>query len=178
MEVIDIVILVFAGLMVILGFRKGLIISLATLVALILGIYLAVYFSHVAGELLRSVFDSSSTYLPVISFAVTFLAVLIGVLLLGKLIEKLVDVIGMGFLNHLAGAVLGLVKSVLILSVVFFLISIADSNQKLITSNVKQKSLFYKHIALVFPAIMQWTGTEALFTPPPPSPSSASCRAG
>ncbi|TSA25721.1 MAG: CvpA family protein, partial [Bacteroidetes bacterium] len=84
------------------------------------------------------------------------------VLLLGKLLEKVADVIGMGFLNHLAGAVLGLIKSVLILSVLFFLISLADPNQNLITSNVKQKSLFYKHIASVFPAIMQWTGTDKM----------------
>jgi len=160
MQVIDIVMVVFAGLMMILGFRKGLIISLASLVALILGIYAAVYFSNFAGEILHSTFDISSTYLPVISFVVTFLAVLIGVLLIGKLIEKMVDVVGIGFLNHLAGAVLGLVKSILILSVIFFVITIADPNQKLITPKAKQESLFYKHIASVFPTIMSWTGTE------------------
>ncbi|MBE0649138.1 MAG: CvpA family protein [Bacteroidales bacterium] len=160
MQVIDIVILVFAALMVILGFRKGLIISLATLVALILGIYAAVYFSHIASGFLRTTFDISSTYLPMISFTVTFLAVLIAVLLIGKLIEKLVDVVGIGFINHIAGALLGLVKSILILSVIFFLISLADTNQKLITPAAKEKSILYKHISPVFPTIMKWTGTE------------------
>lgn len=162
MEIVDIIILVFAGLMVILGFRKGLIISLASLVALVLGIYAAVYFSHWAGEFLGSLLDTTSTFLPAIYFAITFLAVLIGVMLLGKLIEKLVNVAGMGFLNHLAGAVLGLVKSVLILSVVFWLISVADPNQKLITPWAKEKSLFYKHVASVFPYIMKWTGTKIM----------------
>lgn len=160
MQILDIVILVFTGLMMILGFRKGLIISLASLVALILGIYAAVYFSHFAGELLRTTFDISSTYLPVISFAVTFLAILIIVLLVGKLIEKLVSVVGLGFLNSLAGAMLGIVKSILILSVIFFVIGIADPNQKLITPEAKERSIFYKHIASVFPTIMSWTGTE------------------
>ncbi len=160
MQIIDIIILVFAALMVILGFRSGLIISLATLVALVLGIYAAVYFSHFAGALLKSTFDISSTYLPLISFAVTFLAILIGVLLIGKVIEKLFDVVGIGFLNHIAGAFLGLIKSILILSVVFFVISIADTNQKLITPAAKEKSIFYKKIAPIFPTIMSWTGTE------------------
>lgn len=160
MQVTDIVILVFAGLMVIFGFRKGLIISLATLIALLLGIYAAIYFSDFASELLRTTFNITSTYLPVISFAVTFLAVLIAVLLLGKLIEKLVDVAGMGFLNHLAGALFGLIKSVLILSVIFFVIAIADPNQKLITPQAKQESIFYKHIASVFPTIIHWAGIE------------------
>ncbi|MBN1199150.1 MAG: CvpA family protein [Bacteroidales bacterium] len=160
MQVIDIVILVFAGLMVILGFRKGLIISLATLVALILGIYAAVYFSHFASGILKSAFDISSSYLPVISFSVTFLAVLIAVLLVGKLIEKVVSVIGIGFLNHLAGGLLGLVKSVLILSVIFYIINLADPDRHLITTKVREESVFYKPVAAVFPAIIRWTGTE------------------
>ncbi len=160
MEIIDIIILIFVILMLILGFRKGLIISLASLVALILGIYLAVHFSNFASDLLKANFDVSATYLPVLSFAITFLIVLIGILLLGKLIEKLVDMVGMGFLNHLAGAVLGVIKSVLILSVVFFVISVADPNEKLITPKAKHESLLYKHIAEIFPALMKWTGTE------------------
>jgi len=162
MQVIDIVILVFAGLMMILGFRKGFIISLATLVALILGIYAAVYFSHFANSLLRSAFDITSAYLPVISFTITFLVVLIGVLLIGKLIEKLVSIAGLGFLNHLAGALFGLIKSVLLLSVVFFIITIADPKEKLITPKAKKESIFYKHVASVFPAILGWTGTELM----------------
>ena len=160
MQLIDIIILIFAGLMMILGFRKGLIISLVSLLALILGIYLAIYFSNFASGLLSSAFDISSTYLPLISFVVTFLTVLIGLLLIGKLIQKLVDVAGIGFLNHLAGAILGLAKSILILSVLFFVITLADPNQSLITPKVAQKSIFYRHIASVFPTIMKWTGTE------------------
>lgn len=159
MQIVDIVILVFAALMVILGFRKGFIISLATLAALILGIYAAVFFSHYTEELLKTIFDISSAYLPMISFTLTFLVILIVVLLIGKLIEKLVDVVGMGFLNHIAGALLGLIKSVLILSVVFFIISLADKNKKIITQAAKEKSIFYKYIAPVFPTIMKWTGT-------------------
>ncbi len=162
MQILDIVILVFAGLMMILGFRKGLIISLASLVALILGIYLAVYFSHFAGDLLRSGFNITSVYLPVISFAVTFLAVLIVVLLLGKLIEKLFDVVGMGFLNHLTGALFGLIKSILILSVIFFVITIADPKEKLIKPEAKKESIFYKHIVSVFPTILSWAGTDLM----------------
>jgi len=160
MEIIDIIILIFVILMLILGFRKGLIISLASLVALILGIYLAVHFSNFASDLLKANFDVSATYLPILSFAITFLIVLIGILLLGKLIEKLVDMVGMGFLNHLAGAVLGVIKSVLILSVVFFVISVADPNEKLITPKAKHESLLYKHIAEIFPTLMKWTGNK------------------
>jgi len=162
MQLIDIVILIFAGIMMILGFRKGLIISFASLVALALGIYLAIHFSHFAGNLLRTAFDLPATYLPAISFAVTFLLVLIGVLLVGKVIEKLVDLAGMGFFNHLGGAVLGLAKAVLILSVAFYLISMVDSGNRMITPAAKEKSIFYKPISVIFPRLMQWSGTGLL----------------
>ena len=55
---------------------------------------------------------------------------------------------------------LGVIKSVLILSVVFFVISLADPKEKLITPKTKHESLLYNHIAGVFPAMMKWTGTE------------------
>jgi len=160
MEVIDIIILIFAGIMVIIGFRKGLIISLATLAALILGIYLAVHFSNFAADLLKANFDTSATYLPVLSFAITFLLVLVGILFLGKLIEKVVKTVGLGFLNHLAGAALGLVKSVLILSVVFWVITYADPGEKLITPKAKHGSIFYKHLEPIVPTLIEWSGTE------------------
>ena len=160
MAIIDIIILIFVILMLILGFRKGLIISLATLIALILGIYIAIHFSNFASDLLKANFELSATYLPILSFSITFLAVLIGILLLGKLLEKLVDMVGIGFINHLAGAVLGVIKAVLILSVIFFVISMADPNEKLISPKAKNESLIYKHIASIFPTMMKWTGTE------------------
>ena len=160
MGIIDIIILIFIILMLILGFRKGFIISLTSLVALILGIYLAIHFSNFASELLKANFDVSATYLPILSFAITFLIILIGILLLGKLLEKLVDMVGMGFLNHLAGAVLGVIKSVLILSVIFFVITIADPNEKLITPKAKHESLLYKYIAGIVPTMMKWMGAE------------------
>ena len=160
MGIIDIIILIFIILMLILGFRKGFIISLTSLVALILGIYLAIHFSNFASELLKANFDVSATYLPILSFAITFLIILIGILLLGKLLEKLVDMVGMGFLNHLAGAVLGVIKSVLILSVIFFVITIADPNETLITPKAKHESLLYKHIAGIVPTMMKWMGAE------------------
>lgn len=160
MEVLDIIMLIFMGIMLIVGFRKGLIISLASLVALILGIYLAVYFSEFAAGLIRNYFDVSSTYLPWIAFAVTFLVVLIGVLLLGKLFEKMVSMVGMGFLNHLAGAVFGLAKSVLLLSIIFLIIQYADPEEHLITPKAKEHAILYKPVASVVPTLIRWVGAE------------------
>lgn len=166
MEIIDIIILALVAIMVILGFRKGFIISLATLAALALGIYAAIRFSGFATGLIRAHTDISADYLPIVSFVVTFVLIMVLVLLLGKLLEKLVDVVGIGFLNHLAGGVFGLVKGVLLLSLLFFLLSFADPGEKLITARAKQESIFYHHVAGVLPALLKWTGTEDIIPAP------------
>jgi membrane protein required for colicin V production len=160
MQIIDIIILVFAAILMILDFRKGFIISLASLAGLLLGLYLAVNFSDFTAGLLQKYADLRSAWVPVISFAVTFLLVLVGVLIIGKVVEKMVDLAGMSIFNHLAGGLLGLVKAVLILSVIFFIINKADPNQSLINPESRQKSLFYPYIERIFPNLMSWVGED------------------
>ncbi len=147
-----------AGLFAVLGLRKGLVISLATLAGLLLGIYAAIHFSNFFAGLIRDAFHPSASWLPAISFTVTFLVVLIGVYFLGKAIEKLVDVAGMGLLNHVAGALLGIAKGVLLLSVVFYLGHLVDPSGRILHENARKGSLFYAPVAKVFPYLMELTG--------------------
>ena len=66
------------------GFKKGLIIELFTLLALLVGIYAAIHFSDYAVNVLENDFDYTGKYSPVISFVLTFLAVGAMVYFLGK----------------------------------------------------------------------------------------------
>ena len=96
------------------GFTKGLILSLATLLGLFLGIYGGVKFSHITAQFLLRYFEID---VPLIAFSVTFLMLLVGVYLLGKILSKFIDVLALGFFNKVAGALFGVSKVVLILLV-------------------------------------------------------------
>ncbi len=163
MNVLDIIIIVFVGFLVVLGIRKGFIISLASLVALILGIWAAVHFSNYLESILLEHFNPSRTWLPILSFTITFLIVVILVLLLGKALEKIVDVMGMGIINHILGGVLGLLKGILLLSVVFFIINSLDPQDKLITPDTKKKSFLYSYVQRVFPELMKLMKVKITF---------------
>ena len=163
MNYLDILILCFLSLLVLLGVRKGFIISLATLVALILGIWVAIHFSNYISVILEKNLHPSGTWLPILSFTITFLLVIILVMLLAKGLEKLVSIAGMGFLNHLAGGIFGLLKGILFASVLFFIITSFDPKQKLITAKAKEKSLFYGYVGKVFPGLMNLFGGEIKF---------------
>ncbi|MCX6287818.1 MAG: CvpA family protein [Bacteroidetes bacterium] len=163
MNFFDVLILGFLALFVINGFRKGFIISLASLAALILGIYLAIHFSNYIQTLLQDNFHPSKTWLPILSFSVTFLIVVILVLIVAKLMEKIIDVVGMGFLNKLAGALLGLLKGVVLASIILFIFFSIDKKQKWITAEDRKGSLTMNTVEKVFPRIMAGLGTSFHF---------------
>lgn len=172
MNFIDFIILVLILLLVILGYRKGIIISLAGIAALVLGIYAAVHFSNYLDATLMEHLKPSRKWLPILSFSLTFLLVLIGVIIVGKLTEKIVDVVGLGFFNRLGGAVLGLAKGIILISILIFILSNIDPREKWLTPTDKQGSFCYGQVSKVFPKLMKMFGSEikfpSIFQPPLP----------
>jgi len=160
---IDYIILVILVLFLIQGYRKGIIISLASIAALVLGIYIAVHFSNYLDATLMEHLKPSRKWLPFLSFSITFLLVVIAVMLVAKLTEKLVDVVGMGFFNHIGGAAIGLVKGVILISILIFILSSLDNNGKWISEKSRKDSFFYSQVADVFPKLMKKFGGEIKF---------------
>jgi membrane protein required for colicin V production len=103
------------------GFRKGLIVEIFSLLALILGVFCAIYFPEHAQQLIETNFQVEAKWIPIIAFSVTFIVVVILVNLVGKLIEKLVDILALGFFNKLGGLAFGVFKTLLILSFLVFI---------------------------------------------------------
>lgn len=137
---IDLIILVPVIYGLYKGFTKGLILSLATLVGLLLGIYGGVKFSHLTSQYL---FEHFEIDIPLVAFAVTFLLIMIGVYMLGKLLSKFVDALSLGLFNNLAGAVFGAGKTILILAVLLLFFENANQTFHLVGDEVVAKSELY-----------------------------------
>jgi membrane protein required for colicin V production len=135
------------------GFTKGFVIEIASLAGLILGIYLASHFSWFTADFLHDVFGWNGRYVAFVSFIITFAVVLISIHLLGKVIEKVVEMVALGFFNRIAGAVFSILKTAFVLSVILFLITSIDFGQRIITPKSKTESLLFKPVASVAPFI-------------------------
>lgn len=133
------------------GFRKGFIIEFATLAALILGIYTALYFSGYAADFLRDNLKMGEKYVPVVAFIITFVIIVFLVYAVGKILERLIDLIALGFLNKLAGSVFGVLKGAVLISIVLLLIN--QFNADLISSEKKEKSMFYAPVEGIAPML-------------------------
>ncbi|RLD42842.1 MAG: hypothetical protein DRI89_06270 [Bacteroidetes bacterium] len=144
------------------GYKKGLIISLASLAALVFGLYFAFFFSDYAAGLLTEYFTISEKYLAVISFAVTFIVVIAAVILLGNVLEKVINVLMLGFLNKAAGAVFGLLKGALYMSILIFVVNYFDVGQSIINKDSREKSLFYEPVESIAPFLYSWLNLENL----------------
>ena len=108
------------------GYREGFLMELFSFAAIILGILGGFKLMGEAMVLLTSEFDINETILPYIAFAVVFIAILIGVRLLGKLIKFSIDRTFLGTIDQAAGAGLGLLKAAFLLSVCLWIMDALD----------------------------------------------------
>jgi membrane protein required for colicin V production len=132
------------------GFTKGLIIEVSSLIALFLGVYGAIHFSYYISDMLKF----NSTYSPLISFAITFLIIVIVVFFFAKLLERSVNLLALGFLNKLAGAFFSIIKIAFILSVLLIFINKIDSKISIIPESAKNKSLLFPIVSAFAPTII------------------------
>ena len=136
------------------GFTKGIILEAATLIALGLAIWGAVKFHDFVTVWMRESLNWTSKYMPVISFALIFIGVLVLVFAIAKLLEKIIKAVALGFLNKLAGGIFGILKFGLILSVVIFLLNAIEKNYSFIPPDIKNKSVLYEPVGKIAPLII------------------------
>jgi membrane protein required for colicin V production len=155
MSTIDIILGVILLFAFYTGLKKGLFVTLASLIGLIAGVYSAIYFSHYAGAYLSNVFNWSEQVTNLAAFAVTFLAIVFVISLAGKLLTKVADFAALGFVNKLAGGVFNALKFAFIISVIFMFISSSTSISGLLISKEKRaSSKLYEPIASIAPILL------------------------
>jgi len=75
---------------------------------------------------------------------ITFIVVVIIVFLIGKLCKSVVNIILPEFIDKLLGLLFGGIKVLLFVGILFYLFANIDTNEKILTPERKQASLFYK----------------------------------
>ena len=133
------------------GFKRGLVIEVFTLLALLVGIYAGIHFSDYLSDILNEKMGFQSEYLPAISFTIILLMVGAMVYFAGKIIEKAVNIIALSMANKIAGMFFGLIKMLYIVSILLVLFEAYEDSENSKNSNVRQESLLYspiKHVSL------------------------------
>jgi membrane protein required for colicin V production len=139
---IDIILAVLLILAIIKGYQRGLIIGVFSLVAIIIGLAAAIKLSTVVAGYIGQAVKISDTWLPVVSFALVFILVVLLIRLGANMLQKTVEIALLGWVNRLGGILLYVAIYLIVYSVLLFY----GDQVKLIQPATIQNSVTYSFI--------------------------------
>lgn len=153
--ILDLLLAVVIILAVIKGFQRGLIIGVFSLVAVIIGLAAAMKLSIVVAGYVGEAVNVSDEWLPVISFALVFIAVVLLIRLGANAIERTVEIVMLGWVNRLGGILLYAAIYIVVFSVLLFYAEQVD----LIRPETIEQSRTYSFIQPWGPKVIDSIGT-------------------
>jgi membrane protein required for colicin V production len=156
MVVLDIILLIPLLWAVYSGFKKGILVQLGGIVGIVLGIWLAFRFSGRVGEWLG--IDPQFAYYVAFALIVILCILLLGVI--GWLLGKIFNFVGLGILNRLGGVVLSLLKTVLILGALLIAFQSINRGANIVGQRQFDRSILCGPIVRTTEAVMQRLGVK------------------
>ncbi|MBL7747444.1 MAG: CvpA family protein [Chitinophagaceae bacterium] len=152
---LDLIFAVIIVLSVLKGYQRGLIVGLFSFVAVIIGLAAAMKLSAVVAGYIGKAVKVSDEWLPVISFAVVFLVVVLLIRLGANAIERTVEVVTLGWLNKLGGILL----YAAIYTVVFSVLLFYAEQIKILQPETIDKSVTYSFVQPWGPEVINGFGS-------------------
>ncbi len=153
MGIFDIIIAAILVFGFIRGLMKGLFVEVASLVALVAGVYGAIHFSYFVGDFLKEKVSWEEQYITLVSFVLTFAIIVLAISLLGKLFTKIADFAYLGWINKALGGVFGSLKLALILSVVLMVFDKFNNTIPFVDESEKEQSILYEPVRKLAPML-------------------------
>jgi membrane protein required for colicin V production len=116
MNLFDIIVIVILGYCLIRGIFRGLVKELSSIIGVFGGFYAAYTYYPVLAKPL-SKWIANAGYLNLLSFLIIFCGVFIVISILGIIINYLLKIVFLGWLDRVSGAMFGAMKGILIVSV-------------------------------------------------------------
>jgi membrane protein required for colicin V production len=128
------------------GFKKGLLYEVAMILGLIIGVYLGFKCSDLVFGVLSKFMDAGPTTLHVVSFLLVFAAILLIFIFYARLMEAVLKITSLNFFNKSSGAILGIIKFAVAVSVIFWLVKPFEGRFDLIPEKSRKESFLYPYV--------------------------------
>jgi membrane protein required for colicin V production len=140
--ILDLIFVIILVLAIFKGYRRGLIVGIFSFLALIIGLAAAIKLSTIVAGYIGKAVNVSDQWLPIISFAVVFMLVVLLVRLGANLIERSIEIAMLGWVNKLGGILLYAALYITVFSIVIFY----AEQIHLIKQETIQKSVSYSFV--------------------------------
>lgn len=148
MGVIDIVIVCFFLPALFFGIKNGMVKQLVALAVIYFGIVLSLRFATPVSLWVLEHVKMTEFWAKAVSFVLIFFVVALVLSLFGRIIENIIKITLLGWLNKLLGVVMTFILTILLLSVVVYLVDSANNLLEFIPKEKLEESRFY-------PALLQ-----------------------
>ncbi len=155
MNIFDIILIVLLIVGAVGGYQKGFLYSLFSLLAIFLGVFGGFKLMGMVMIKLSLRYDVDSRILPYVAFGIVFIVIVILVRLLGSWLRSSLEKSILGRADQAAGAMLGAVKAMFMLSVILW---ITDSIGLHLPGHWREDSRLYEFTANVAPETARWVG--------------------
>lgn len=118
--ILDLIFVIILILATIKGYRRGLIVGIFSFIAIVVGLAAAIKLSAVVANYIGKTVKVSQEWLPLISFAVVFLLVVLLVRWGANIIQRTAEVAMLGWINRLGGILLYAALYITVFSVLLF----------------------------------------------------------
>ncbi|MBT8331734.1 MAG: CvpA family protein [Deltaproteobacteria bacterium] len=122
MNPFDIFIIIIISYSIIRGLFRGLVKEVSSIIGVLGGFYAAYSYYPMVAKLLSGIIKEPS-YLSILSFLIIFCGILIVISILGVVIKYLLNVAFLGWIDRICGVGFGLIKGVLIVTVIFIILT-------------------------------------------------------
>jgi membrane protein required for colicin V production len=147
---LDFILIIILVLAVIKGYQRGLIVGVFSFLAIIIGLAAAMKLSIVAAGYIGQAIKVSDEWLPVISFIVVFILVVLLIRLGANMIQKTVEISMLGWVNRLGGILFYVAIYAMVYSVVLFY----AEQIKLVQQEAIEKSVTWSYIQPLGPKVI------------------------
>ena len=122
MNPFDVFIIIVLGYSIVRGLFRGLVKEASSIIGVLGGFYAAYSYYPAVAKLISGLIVNTA-YLNILSFLIIFSGVLIIISIIGIVIKYLLNVAFLGWIDRLCGVFFGLIKGVLIVTVLFIILT-------------------------------------------------------
>jgi membrane protein required for colicin V production len=156
MNSLDLGILIIASIFFVRGVFRGFVFELVTVVGLILGYIISItYLSLLSGYILTFFPSFPESIVKLVSFFMLFVGTNLLLRFVSNIITKTLKIAMLGWLNRLLGGILGMIKSVIIMSILVFVIDMVPFSSYLLEQVEVQTSELYPVLNALGPRLYE-----------------------
>lgn len=143
MSIIDIILLICFIPALISGLKKGFIAQLIAIISIFAGIWISFEFATITSQWLSQYIEAPENVLRIAAFALIMVGVFITLGLLGKLLEGILNLVMLGWVNKLFGIIFAFLKTALITGLIIMVFNSINASLELVSAETLSESVLY-----------------------------------